>query len=434
MWSHLLLSLVVTFVTFAGAKLSGTTGWKFSPPGQQISGRAGKGGIFGSATVDPGPACCQICTKKFYHSLALLDLSENMEKTALARFHKYRDHHNEARSLQKSSSLLETSNHAKGFLGSATSAMSSMSGSMNAMGAGASNGNAGSTENSYGGVDVLDRISYIVDDAQQAGPHEMKSTRPTFPTPDRMEGAMGGGACCNVCPLWFIPYNQRMGMQPGIAPEYGKATFLEEKEEKFTRRNTRRKRDKGFVSGAMSSVASASNSLSGGAGPRVGAKSRGGVGPGPSQCCNVCTDDAFPMRDINVVNDMTFVEVKESVIRAQRQSRAHGEQSAQQQQQQQEKGFIPGVGASTFKPPPGAPATNAEQCCYLCSEQANCGWEGTDPFSEPTSWGQHLEDQSRDPDFMNEIAKKRTWDHRATVSNHFIIAGQAIEALKNMRL
>ena len=223
-------------------------------------------------------------------------------------------------------------------------------------------------------------------------------------------------------------------MQPGIAPEYGKATFLEEKEEKFTRRNTRRKRDKGFVSGAMSSVASASNSLSGGAGPRVGAKSRGGVGPGPSQCCNVCTDDAFPMRDINVVNDMTFVEVKESVIRAQRQSRAHGEQSAQQQQQQQEKGFIPGVGASTFKPPPGAPATNAEQCCYLCSEQANGGWEGTDPFSEPTSWGQHLEDQSRDPDFMNEIAKKRTWDHRATVSNHFIIAGQAIEALKNMRL
>ena len=244
----------------------------------------------------------------------------------------------------------------------------------------------------------------------------MKSTRPTFPTPDRMEGTMGGGPCCNVCPLWFIPYNQRLGMQPGIAPEYGKATFLEEKESE---------RRRGFTS-AMTSAATAANSLSGGVGPRVGAKSRGGAGPGPSQCCNVCTDDAFPMRDINVVNDMTFVEVKESVKRQRVQS--------EQRVQQHEKGFIPGVGASSFKSLPGAPATNPEQCCYLCSEQASGGWEGTDPFSEPTSWDQHLDDQARDPDFIKEIANKRTWDHRSTVGTPFIVAGQAIEALKQLRL
>ena len=39
--------------------------------------------------------------------------------------------------------------------------------------------------------------------------------------------------------------------------------------------------------------------------------SRGGIGKGESECCNVCTDEYFPpSRDINEVSDITFLEVK----------------------------------------------------------------------------------------------------------------------------
>jgi len=463
-----------------GSTSMGASAWSFHPPGQQISGRAGKGGIYGSTVVDPGPPCCQICTKKIYHSLALMELSEHDERTALVRFHHYRDGFRAAkrRNMEQqkqqlrppkkqrrtTTSLLETSSEStrsQGF-------MDSISSGMGAMGAGMANSGGGSTENSYGGVDVMERISYIVDDAQQAGPHEMKSTPPTFKVPDKMEGSMGGGPCCNVCPLWFIPQNQKLHLQGDIAPEFGPAVgvFLEQQNSRGstvahqattsakasgTQQNTvhentvhehsnqlkdqgGQRNKKGFVGGVASAMG---NVASGGAGPRVGATSRGGAVRGPSQCCNVCTDEAFPMRDINAVNDISFVEVKHQVQQTQKKIKLS-------QTEAQKKGFVAlanklsmGAAAGGMGGMGGVgkvPATNVEQCCYLCSEQANGGWEGTDPFSEPTSWGQHLEDQSKDPDLMNEIKLLRTHHHVNTVSPYYMAGRAAAEGLSAIRL
>ena len=409
---------------------SDSTPFTYHPPGQVVSGRAGKGGIFGSSIVDPGPPCCQICTKKFYHSLALLELNEHDEKIALQRFHRYRDDHNSARRKQRTASslaLLQTDSLQGLRLQKITNKQKKAGLVPNlggAAAAGAANSNAQSTGNAYGGVDILERISYIVDDAKQAGPHQMKSTKPLNPNPDRMEGALGGGICCDVCPLWFIPQNQRLHLQGDISPEYG--LLLEEHEQNQQQRRKKSMRSskgsllkgmtrmkttttgakRGFI-GSMASAASGALGGGGGGGMRTGATSRGGVGPGPSQCCNVCTDDSFPMRDINSVKDITFLEIKEIALK--RMSTTSTTTS--------------GVGTEY------APPSNSEQCCYLCSEQANGGWEGTDPFSEPTSWDQHLEDQSKDPMLMNEIANKRTWNHQQTVSNHFLAAAKAIEQL-----
>lgn len=280
-------------------------------------------------------------------------------------------------------------------------AMNAISGGgVGAMGAGMSNSHAGSTENAYGGVDIMERISYIVDDAQQAGPHDMKSTPPVYRSPDKMEGQYGGGPCCNICPLWFIPQNQKLHLQGDIQPEFGRAVgvLIEKGEKKQGQKNAHKK-------GFMGTVPV----------PRIGAKSRGGIGRGPSQCCNVCTDEAFPMRDINSVNDMTFLEIKNQ-LKLKINEKANEKATTKTTRKRMRK-------------IPIAPASNVEQCCYLCTEQANGGWEGTDPFSEPTSWGQHLEDQSKDPSFMREIADMRTYQHERTTSPYYKAQAAVIEQL-----
>ena len=380
-------------------------------PGQQIPGGAGKGGIFGSATVDPGPPCCQICTKKFYHALALLDLSEKEEHISLTRFHHYRNLHNARHSASSvTSTLLQTNSHHQrhylkttttkqqrmskaGLMSNLMSSVSSKTGAIGnlggVIGATAANSHAGSTANKYSDADALERISYLVDDAKQGGPHEMQSTPPLFKTPDRMEGARGGGPCCNVCPLWFVPTNQNANGR--IVPD----TFLVEESSHHK---------KGFLGGS-----SGSNG--------VGATSRGSVGAGPSQCCNVCTDEAFPMRDINSVNDITFVQIKSTV------------QQWKEKQNIQSASKMPAAAPPAPPPPP-----NPEQCCYLCSEQANGGWEGTAPFSEPTSWGQHLENQSKDPEFMKDLANQRTFSHSSSVSANYKKQAAVMDTLGTSRL
>ena len=60
-------------------------------------------------------------------------------------------------------------------------------------------------------------------------------------------------------------------------------------------------------------------------------------------------------------------------------------------------------------------------CCTLCPEKASGGWSGEEPFSDPTSLDQYLEQQSEDPTLMREISDKRTWSHSSTTSNHFLL-------------
>ena len=229
------LIITILFTPEAYFFVSSSPSFTYSPPGQRVSGRHGKGGIFGSATVDPGPECCQICTKKIYHSISLLDLNEKTEQITLNNFHRYREHYYNSKPGNTAKSFLQTRTTNK-FGGVGGGLMSNAGG---AMGAGAANSHGQSTKNAYGGVDVLERISYIVDDAKQNGPHEMKSTPPLIPNPDSMNGAMGGGKCCNVCALWFIPFNQRLHLQGDIAPEYGKATmFLEKQNKRMRHTNT----------------------------------------------------------------------------------------------------------------------------------------------------------------------------------------------------
>ena len=44
-----------------------------------------------AACVGTANACCQICVSQFYRDLDLLELESNVEKTAIRRFHKWRE-------------------------------------------------------------------------------------------------------------------------------------------------------------------------------------------------------------------------------------------------------------------------------------------------------------------------------------------------------
>ncbi len=466
-----------------GGGTSAGAAWNYLAPGNRVSGRAGKGGIWGSSTVDMGPPCCQICTEKFYHQLAFLELPARDEAAALSRFRAFRSDHQRRRRARRPNNngdehthhhrpvadrmlLLETRaadgaarrvgadasvTHSKGFLGG------SMGGGMmggNAMlGGGPTNGGQESTENMYGGLDVLERMQYLSDEAKQRGPPRLSSSPPVPPNPDRMSGQMGGGKCCNICPLWFIPTNQKLHQQRDIQPEYGPArggsmTALVEEAGGRAARNkgaakatagnaehhtaaasddravstlrgnaaasaSRRTRDRGFVSSMASMAGSAVGAMAGG----TIATSRGAVGEHASQCCNVCTDEYFPPgRDINAVNDATlFMEVKARLRDGTGMSSRAWESATSK-------------ATSGFGPPP---ATATGGCCYMCSEKASGGWDGTEPFSEPTSWDQHIQQQTEDPELMTDIARRRAWNHRSTAANHFLLAMQALESAAN---
>ena len=177
--------------------------------------------------------------------------------------------------------------------------------------------------------------------------------------------------------------------------------------------SSRRTRDRGFVSSMANMAGSAVGAMAGGA----IATSRGAVGEHASQCCNVCTDEYFPPgRDINAVNDATlFLEVKASLRDGTGMSSRAWESATS-------------TTTSGFGPPP---ATATGGCCYMCSEKASGGWDGTEPFSEPTSWNQHIQQQTEDPELMTDIARRRAWNHRSTAANHFLLAMQALESAAN---
>ena len=44
-----------------------------------------------AACVGTANACCQICVSQFYRDLDLLELESNVEKTAIRRFHTWRE-------------------------------------------------------------------------------------------------------------------------------------------------------------------------------------------------------------------------------------------------------------------------------------------------------------------------------------------------------
>jgi hypothetical protein len=264
--------------------------------------------------------------------------------------------------FREHSTLSTSSEKSAGFIGSSNSGAGAIAGKPEA--------------NAYGGYDILEALQQNVEKAKQRGPvgEVTRSTPPSRPQSSAVP-------CCQVCPLWFIPKNQKFYAQSDIQPEYGKA---------------------------LMEMASSRRSLN--PNPAL-IPSRGGVGQGLSVCCNVCTDEFFPpSRDIDEVSDITFLEVK---ARAQRRHKL--------------RDTIRSISANHEKLPSDAQSDGG--CCTLCSEKATGGWSGEEPFSDPATLDQYLEQQSEDPLLVREIADKRTWNHMSTTSNHFLLAAKTIGAL-----
>ena len=353
-----------------------------------------KGGIWvpEKDKLDPGPPCCQICTEKAYHPIALLELPEHIERAALDKFHAYQQRYrgdkrdarppreSTMRFREKQASMVQSTRSTQSAESDQSSTSDESAGFIGTTSGGGAI--AGTPEsNAYGGYDILEALQHNVENAKQRGPGGEASTPPTNPNPDRMGGTMGAGPCCRICPLWFIPKNQKFYAQGDIQPEYGKA--LIEKAAKTRILHT----------------------------SPTGASFRGVVGQGLSVCCNVCTDDYFPpSRDINEVTDITFLEVKARV--QQRRTLRNTVRTFTVEHTNLHSGTILGGG-----------------CCTLCSEKATGGWSGEEPFSDPASHDQYLEQQSEDPGLMRDIADKRTWNHMSTASNQFLLAAKTIEAL-----
>ena len=169
---------------------------------KHASGVRNKGGIWTpeKRTLDPGPPCCQICTEKVYHSIALLQLPDPIERAAVDRFHAYQHWHQTTR--QRKQNNRKT---AMRFRERQTSTRKFTKSAGRNRFIGASNGGAiaGTPQaNAYGGYDILEALQKNVETAKQKLPdaEAMQSTPPTQPNPDRMGGAMGAGTVLQDMP------------------------------------------------------------------------------------------------------------------------------------------------------------------------------------------------------------------------------------------
>ena len=65
-----------------------------------------------------------------------------------------------------------------------------------------------------------------------------------------------------------------------------------------------------------------------------------------------------------------------------------------------------------------APAREG-QCCYMCTLNANGGWDSSEPFSDPQTEPQAIATKSTEDETMRKIAFYRAYFHGETVDHNF---------------
>lgn len=364
--------------------------------------------------IPPGkgeyPSCCTICTRRFYHDLALLQLPEDVEKATLSNFHGAYDVHaaqpakgsnskQEAfrfRSAPPSKKRYEQKERSSETGQTLTSYDKNMiksvglswwrvdqvvkkSGSkVGKFGLGSDLGAAGEAlgmqkdETPLGHGDILTRLEVAA----------VKSARVSEAYKKDFVGQQGTGPCCNICPTWFIPHQHPKTWSrdgPGISSASMSLDVG------------------GRVQPQLIELGSTNRKKS--AARSTPLKSNGGF----SQCCNVCVDGAYDRRD---PNGLSFLEVKALTLATTEQ-----QEKLRVQARLKHKLFLAAMSRSA-PPRPG-------MCCYMCTVNANNGWDGSDPFQEPMSEAQSSRDQTFSEDNMRKVAHYRTYYHPATVDHKY---------------
>ena len=359
--------------------------------------------------VPPGgyPHCCTICTREFYHGLALLELPPAVEKQTLDNFHDTYNHilgsfDNSNKDKQKQKKTVESS-HQVEFLEEFSSLGKSFSFADRKGGkkkpkagkAGKGGSESGSgfrnigknlqkgsgkqgkssesqSASNLGKNDITKRLEDSINKAKKV-PGSLKKT---------WVGQQGPGPCCNICPTWFVPHNSpKMWSRglPGI-PSYGGpdvASFIEIMEKSSSKNRF----------GGIS---------------RVG-QDNGGF----SQCCNVCTggDSDIPM------GYHTFIEMKEEVLSsATSEEKVEAKSKLNIESKSKDQSFLEAM--------EGAPAREG-QCCYMCTLNTNGGWDDSEPFSDPQTEPQSIETRYTNDDMMRKMAFYRTYFHGGTVDHNY---------------
>ena len=394
------------------------------------------------------PSCCTICTRKFYHGLALLQLPEHLERATLQNFHnKYRDvlgsfdttklqkktrrkdsNSNQPKQGSSTSRFIEsdvwlggsrdTNVHvangrraSKGGAIKPTSSQKSKKSKKYARkksGAGSGFNNIAKSlakgskkrgkdqqaqsASNVGPNDITQRLENSIKLAKRV-PGELKKT---------WVGQQGPGPCCNICPTWFVPYNSGKHWSRGVpgVPSYSGAevessahkhlSFLETMERQRAEDSDVEKRE-------SATHENENNPLGNG---------------GFSQCCNVCTsgDGEIPLKY------SMFLEIKDEALSKGRAGQATGiSTSLHSTMHNRHGGFLRAMGKGKMQ----APARQG-QCCYMCTINANGGWENTQPFSEPQSEPQSVESEYTSDETMRKIAFWRSFFHEETVDHDYV--------------
>jgi hypothetical protein len=310
-----------------------------------------------------------------------------------------------------------------------------------------------------GTLDVLHQMETKA--AQQVPEHTLKggqTTRPSRPAP---KGAANrkAGPCCDICAVEFIPEeraDQKEQLANSLAPVQQQdkrdlqPVLLVETGERATGQAAGRDGGEARLSAADTVRAGQGASVlrqNMGHARRASATAEDAGSPanpiqGDQECCNVCGDELSPERDITDVrvSEVAFLEIKAIVTSelAERGSSPYRpfEYDARAEQPysaaaaprppastwQRERGSSAGGTRGVFQVPAFMEQASSQdaremapgQCCTMCPTVPNGGWLGSEPFQDPRSEEQVLNDQINDPDLMRTTAFRRTYYNQLT--------------------
>lgn len=351
------------------------------------------------------PECCTICPRKFYQRLALLQLPADVEQETLQRFHKAYDLHRQSpvtvgTALKKADrkSFLETKSSrfsrsaalpkvhrpcldsdGEPSIDPVKSAGLGWFRADKAMLKSGGKQGRGSKHDSVrlGCTDVLTRLEKDT----------LKSSQIPSSEKQQFKGQRGIGACCNICPTWFVPHNHQKVWsrnRPGITDQ---GIEVDQPE-------------KGLGQVKKTPVVPSVFMQTG-----ERSKSAWHANGGFSYCCPVCIDPG--PEGGGDAGKSSFLEEKVKIIAS---LESHQKDSALMKQ----KLFLRAMEKTKTSAPP-----RPGMCCYMCNAAADSGWPGGAPFEEPMSEKQSEMSQSTSEDNMRKIAYYRTYHHAATVDDDF---------------
>ena len=308
-----------------------------------------------------------------------------------------------------------------------------------------------------GTLDVLHQMETKA--AQQVPEHTLKGGETTPPDRPAPKGAANrnAGPCCDICAVEFIPEeradqkeqlaNSLAPVQPQdkreLQPPGAAMLFVETGEKAFSQTadveggaerasavSTSRNMNGASLLGRNTEQAEASVADDAG--------SPANPIQGDQECCNVCGDELSPERDITDVrvSEVAFLEVKAIVtselaetgnspyrpLQYDPHARPPYSSSTARSSPRRRRTSSAGGTRSVFQVPAfmeQAASQDARNmapghCCTMCPTPPNGGWLGSEPFQDPRSEEQVLNDQINDPELMRTAAFRRTYYNQLT--------------------